>query len=316
MKRSLPQLREEASGVNRLLACSMSHPASSRDGRCSARMGGIESSLHAYGLGENGTMWRRLAIIALGVGAALQGSARAESIEDFIDSEMPASGVPGLAYAVVADGEITSVGARGVVKIGGDREVTPDTAFLAGSISKSFTALAVMQLVEAGEVDLDTGVSQYLDGFSGQPAGAITIRQLLSHTSGFSTLQGNASHTDITSGKDELARWVDRLAEVSPAYEPNERWEYSNINYQILGRLIEVVSGQEYQAYIAANILEPVGMEHSFVADGEIHQSMATGHRPWFGAKRPLPENTTSNAERLRRVGLSRAPAIWRAICR
>ena len=119
---------------------------------------------------------------------------REDSIEDFIDSEMPASGVPGLAYAVVADGEITSVGARGVVRIGGDSEVTPDTPFLTGSISKSFTALAVMQLVEAGEIDLDAEISQYLDGFSGRPAGAITIRQLLSHTSGFSTLQGNASH--------------------------------------------------------------------------------------------------------------------------
>jgi CubicO group peptidase (beta-lactamase class C family) len=215
------------------------------------------------------------------------------SIEDFIDTEMPASGVPGLAYAVVTDGEITSVGARGVVTTGGATEVTPDTPFVIGSISKSFTALAVMQLVEAGDVDLDAEISQYLDGFSSQPAGAITIRQLLSHTSGFSTFQGNASHTDATSGKDELARQVDALAEVKPAYEPDERWEYSNTNYQILGRLIEVVSGQEYQAYVAVNILQPVGMEHSFVADGEIHESMATGHRPWFWTKRPLPENAT-----------------------
>ncbi|MFZ0014471.1 MAG: serine hydrolase domain-containing protein, partial [Acidimicrobiia bacterium] len=189
---------------------------------------------------------------------------------------MPASGVPGLAYAVVVDGEITSVGARGVVELGRDTEVTPDTPFATGSISKSFTALAVMQLVEAGEVDLDTEVSQYLEGFSGLPAGAITIRQLLSHTSGFSTLQGNESHTDVTGGKDELARRVAGLADVTPAYRPDERWEYSNTNYQILGRLIEVVSGQEYQAYVTANILEPVGMEHSFVADGEIHESMAT----------------------------------------
>lgn len=207
---------------------------------------------------------------------------------------MPASGVPGLAYAVVADGEITTAGARGVLKIGGAREVTPDTPFLAGSISKSFTALAVMQLVEAGEVDLDTQVSQYLDSFSGRPGGAITVRQLLSHTSGFSTLQGNASHTDATSGEDELARRVDGIAEMKPAYEPDERWEYSNTNYLILGRLIEVVSGQDYRVYVAANILEPVGMEHSFVADGEIHESMATGHTPWFGTKRPLPENSTS----------------------
>jgi CubicO group peptidase (beta-lactamase class C family) len=209
---------------------------------------------------------------------------------------MPASGVPGLAYAVLADGEITSAGARGVLRSGGDAQVTPDTPFVAGSISKSFTALAVMQLVEAGKIDLDAEVSQYLDGFSGQPAGGVTIRQLLSHTSGFSTLQGNTSHADGAGDKDALARQVDGLADVTTAYAPGERWEYSNTNYQILGRLIEAVSGQDYQTYIATNILQPVGMQDSFVADGEIHESMATGHRPWFGTKRPLPENTTDRA--------------------
>lgn len=232
-----------------------------------------------------------LTFLVLGLSAALHLGVPEGSIEDFIASEMPASGVPGLVYAVVADGEITSVGAHGVVRSGGDSEVTPDTAFLTGSISKSFTALAVMQLAEAGKIDLDTEVSHYLERFSGRPAGAITIRQLLSHTSGFSTLQGNASHTDITSGKDELARRVDHLAEVTPADAPDEKWEYSNTNYQILGRVVEVVSGQEYQAYVATNILEPVGMVHSFVSDGEVHESMATGHRPWFGTKRPLSEN-------------------------
>ena len=239
-------------------------------------------------------MWRFPAVLAFGLGVALPAGVPEGSIEDFIDSEMPASGVPGLAYAIVADGEITAAGAHGVVKSGSDTEVTPDTPFLTGSISKSFTALAVMQLVEAGEVELDTEISQYLDGFAGRPAGAITIRQLLSHASGFSTLQGNASHADATSGKDELALRVEALEDVNPAYEPDERWEYSNTNYLILGRLIEVVSGQDYQDYATANILEPVGMEHSFVADGEIHGSMATGHTPWFGTKRPLADNTTS----------------------
>ncbi|MGB3685454.1 MAG: serine hydrolase domain-containing protein [Ornithinimicrobium sp.] len=238
-----------------------------------------------------------LAILALALSVALHTSASESSIEDLIDREMTASGVPGLAYAVVAEGEITSVGTRGVLKAGGDKGVTPDTAFSTGSITKSFTALAVMQLTEAGKVDLDAQVSQYLDGFSGQPAETITVRQLLSHTSGFSTLQGNgstaASREDGANGKDELAHRVDQLAEVTPAYEPDERWEYSNLNYQILGRLIEVVSGREYQAYVKANILEPVGMDHSFVADGETHTSMATGHRPWFNTKRPLPENRT-----------------------
>ena len=241
-------------------------------------------------------MWRLLAGVVLGTSVLVPASVPDGSIEDFIATEMPSSGVPGLAYAVVDDGEITSVGARGVARRGGDAEVMPDTPFAAGSISKSFTALAVMQLVEAGKIDLDTEVSQYLDGFSGKPAGGVTIRQLLSHTSGFSTLQGNSSHTDTAGGADELERRVDGLTGVTPAYEPDERWEYSNTNYQILGRVIEVVGGQEYQDYVTTQILEPVGMQDSFVADGEVHESMATGHRPWFGTKRPLPENTTDRA--------------------
>ena len=257
-----------------------------------------------------------LAFLVLGLSAGLQAAAPVGSIEDFIDTEMPVSDVPGLAYAVVADGEITSVGARGVVRIGGDTEVTPDTPFLIGSISKSFTAMAVMQLVEAGEVALDREVSQYLDGFADRPAGAITIRQLLSHTSGFSTLQGNTSHTDATSGKDALERSVDGLAGVTPAYAPDERWEYSNTNYQILGRLIEVVSGQEYQAYVTANILDPVGMEHSFVADGEIHESMATGHTPWFVDQATAGRERVPTGQRPPRAGSSPPPAIWRSTWR
>lgn len=239
------------------------------------------------------TVWRSLAVLALGLSAALPVSVPPGSIDAFIDSEMPASGVPGLAYAVVSDGATATADARGVLTLGGQEKVTPDTPFLTGSISKSFTAMAVMQLVEAGRIDLDGDVSDYLAGFSGRPAGAITVRQLLSHTSGFSTLQGNAAHPDPTGEKDELARWVDHLAEVTPARAPGQEWEYSNTNYEILGRVVEVVSGQEYQSYVAQNILEPVGMEQSFVADGEVHESMATGHRPWFGTKRPLPENRT-----------------------
>ena len=206
---------------------------------------------------------------------------------------MASSGAPGLSYAVVDDGEIITADARGVVRTGSETEVTPDTPFVTGSISKSFTALAVMQLVEGDEVDLDAPVSDYLDGFSDRPAGVVTIRQLLSHTSGFSTLQGNVTRTDATGRTDELARHVAEVADIEPAYGPGERWEYSNTNYQILGRLIEVVTGQSYQDYVTANILEPVGMEHSFVADGEIHDAVATGHRPWFGTKRPLTENAT-----------------------
>ena len=101
-----------------------------------------------------------------------------------------------------------------------------------------------MQLVEAGEVELDDPVSQYLGAFSGRPAGAVTIRQLLTHTSGWSTLQGNSSPA-ISPAAGTSSRSGGPLATMTPAHTPDVTWEYSDTNYEILGRVIEVVAGQE-----------------------------------------------------------------------
>ncbi|MEZ5093501.1 serine hydrolase domain-containing protein [Nocardioides sp.] len=229
-----------------------------------------------------------LAVLTMGVVASIAPVPPEGTIEEFVARELPASGAPGVAYAVITDGEITTLRGHGVVEKGSTTEVTPDTPFLTGSISKSFTALAVIQLVERGEVDLDTGIGAYVEEFTDQPAGSITVRQLLDHTSGYSTLQGNSTRTAADGADDDLAHRVAGLAADAPAHRPGERWEYSNANYLILGRAVEVVSGQSYQAYVSQHIFEPLGMTHSFVADGDTHDSMATGHTPWFGTKRPV----------------------------
>lgn len=249
-----------------------------------------------FEMGEVQRLRMVLTILVFGLGVAVAGAAPEDSLDEFLAREMPASGVPGLSYAVVAANGTTSTGARGVAMLGSDRKVTPDTPFVTGSISKSFTALAVMQLVEAGAVDLDAPLERYLTGFAGRPAGSVTIRQLLSHTSGFSTLQGNAARPDPAGGTGQLARRVEALAESAPAHSPGTRWEYSNTNYQILGRVIEVVSGESFQAYVTRHILEPIGMAHSFVADGRVHDGVATGHRSWFVSKRPMPNTVTPRA--------------------
>jgi CubicO group peptidase (beta-lactamase class C family) len=226
-----------------------------------------------------------LALLVWVLVSASQAEVPSGSVDEFIAEEMSASGAPGLAYAIVED-DVIRADARGEILRGSVERVTSDTPFLLGSVSKSFTALAVMQLVEAGKVDLDAGISDYLAVFTGRPGGAITIRQLLSHTSGYSTLQGNKRHTDATYDEDELGRRVAQIAQWTPAHGPGTRWEYSNANYQILGALIEAVSGEDYAGYVASHILQPIGMEHSFVPDGENRDGVAIGHRPWFGGKR------------------------------
>lgn len=236
-----------------------------------------------------------LGLLALALAATVGAAAPAGPIDQLIAAEMPASGAPGLAYAIVEDGTIRA-GARGELVAGSGRRVTPDTPYLLGSISKSFTALAVMQLVEAGKVELDAPVERYLPVFAGRPGGAITVRQLLSHTSGWSTVQGNDTHGDRARSQGALSRQVEWVARQAPAYPAGERWEYSNTNYQVLGGLVEAVSGRSYAAYVEAEILAPTGMTHSFVADGKVHDEVARGHRPWFGTRRALAETRTERA--------------------
>ncbi|MXP09286.1 serine hydrolase domain-containing protein [Pseudoblastomonas halimionae] len=226
-------------------------------------------------------MLRILALFALLM--AIISPAAASELGDFVDARMEQSALPGVAWAVI-EGDTVTTGARGTSD--GTQPVTPDTPFLLGSISKSFTALAIMQLVEAGKIDPDAPVSDYLPDFKGRPAGAITIRQLLSHTSGYSTLQGNSAPTQTDTGADAIARRATWYAQQQPAYSPGPRWEYSNANYLILGRVIERVGGFPYPAYITANILRPIGMDHTYVSGDEQHTELAQGYSPWFGSMR------------------------------
>ena len=259
----------------------------------------LQPMLRFSGIRERGTMHWIYGFIVLLFASQAQARQPTASIDAFIAEELPASGAPGIAYAVV-DGNDVHTGAQGMLVDGGEDQITPDTPFLIGSVSKSFTAVAVLQLAEAGQIDLDDEIAQYLPIFADGPSGQITIRQLLSHTSGYSTVQGNMIHEDRSRSPGELAEHVARIAEWDLAFSPGERWEYSNANYHILGLLIERESGQGYAAYVQTRILMPLGMENSFVADGGPPRASAIGHRPWFGGHRPYP------LDRTQRVG---APA-------
>ncbi len=82
----------------------------------------------------------------------------------------------------------------------------------------------------------------------------------------------------------------------TPAHPPGARWQYSNANYQILGAVIEAVSGQGYASYVEARICKLIGMEDSFVSDGARHDLIAVGHQPWFSSKRPIRDSRTNRA--------------------
>ena len=209
-------------------------------------------------------------------------SASIASAERVLREQLQASGIPGGAVVVVSGGRVE---ARGVGDAGGGRRVTAQTPFVLGSASKSFTALALLKLVDSGKVALDDPVRTYVPEFrlaAGQPVDDITVRHLLQQTSGLDDLSGGpllASATDGTS-----AEAIAELRNAKLASKPGETWLYANANYVLAGLVVEHVSGLPYGEFIQHRIFEPLGMRHSYIAATAARTAgLSKGHRFWFG---------------------------------
>lgn len=207
------------------------------------------------------------------------------AIDAYVEAEMLADRVPGVGLAIVRGSQIVHM--RGFGDDGAGQPVTPQTSFLLGSMSKAFTALAVMQLVEQGRVDLDAPVQRYLPWFQVADVGAsprITVRHALHHTTGLATRTAHASGAPRS-----IAAHVRALAGATLAHAPGAVHEYASPNYLVLGAVIEQVAGQPYADYIEQKIFAPLAMEHSFTAqEVAMQRGMARGHRYWFGFPRPV----------------------------
>lgn len=209
------------------------------------------------------------------------------NIDAYIEAEMSATRLPGLALSIVQGDQIVHLRGFGRADSSG-RSVTPQTPFLIASVTKPLTAIAVMQLVEAGKLDLDAPVQRYLPQFTvaDPKAGAkITIRQLLSHTSGLPTLTDDDRMAfDHKLGESALTERIWALHRTPLSAAPGERFEYSNAGYATLALLIQTVSGQSYEQYLQEHLYGPLSMEHSFVAKSEAERDgLASGHRFFFG---------------------------------
>jgi len=169
------------------------------------------------------------------------------------------------------------------------RPVTPQTPFIIGSLTKSFTALAIMQLVEADKLELDAPVQRYIPWFRlhDLPTSAqITPRHLLNHMSGISRYAGRQLLTG--KGNATIEQRVRELRTVAVTKSVGSTFQYSNANYLILGLLIQIVSGQPYGSYIQQHIFNPLEMHHSFASQSNaLQDGMATGYCWWFGM--PFP---------------------------
>jgi CubicO group peptidase (beta-lactamase class C family) len=209
----------------------------------------------------------------------------AEKIDAFVNEAMQRHHLPGLALAVVEGNRVTFIKGYGKADPSG-RPVTPQTPFLLASVSKPLTAAAIMQLVDAGRVDLDTPVQKYISEFRvGDPvaSGQITVRHLLLHTSG---LPVTACDTRINA--QTLAEYVAELQTVKLEAPVGARHSYCSGNYNILGRVIEKVSGQTFGGYMQQNVFAPLEMRNSFISEKEAQAAgMAQGYQFLFGISVP-----------------------------
>lgn len=235
---------------------------------------------------KKGTIIYPLLIIFLTAG--IQGDLLQQNthqIDTYVQLQMEAANIPGLALAIVHNGDIIHTAGYGTSCADGEL-ITADTSFIIGSISKGITALAIMQLVEAGQVDLDAPVQTYVPWFTladQTAATRITIRMLLNQNSGLGYNDGTRPLWDqpgIYSLEDRLRQMSNLALQKTPGVE----FTYSNYNYMLLGMVVESVSGQPYEQYVQEKIFNPLEMGNSAAAlllidDGQV----ADPHNWWFG---------------------------------
>lgn len=183
--------------------------------------------------------------------------ARADSTDDFVAAKMRERHVPGVAVAVIRDGKTTKARGYGVASVEHDVTVTTRTVFEIGSISKQMTAVAILLLVEQGKVKLDDKISSYLPD---APLiwRDVTIRNLITHTSGiknYTGLNGFALSENLNA-----QTFVERISKHEMNFVAGAKLSYSNSGYNLLGYIIEKVSGKPYWTFMRERIFQPLGM--------------------------------------------------------
>jgi CubicO group peptidase (beta-lactamase class C family) len=164
------------------------------------------------------------------------------------------------AALVAVDGRTLLSRGYGSANIAIGEPNTPETKFFIGSITKQFTATAILKLQEQGRLNIDSPITKYLPDFPAEPGNRITVRHLLSHQSGLPCYTDNPEILLRRMEGISQRQLLDIITDDSLEFEPGERFKYSNSGYILLGEIIEAVSGQSYEAYLHHDILKPIGM--------------------------------------------------------
>ncbi|MFN2622386.1 MAG: serine hydrolase domain-containing protein [Chthoniobacterales bacterium] len=214
-------------------------------------------------------------ILALFTAATLAcANARADQLADFVNDYLKKKQIPGCAIMVRKDGELVHCAGYGLANLEHDVKATPQTVFQSGSIGKQFTAMLVIMLVEERKLSLGDPVSKFLK----VPAtwSKITVRHLLTHTSGLGDYPEKFSLQKDYSEEEML-----KMITAQPlAFEPGEKWDYSNLGYVTLGILIHKVTGEFYGDLLQKRVFGKLGMNATrIINEADIIPNRAAGYR-------------------------------------
>ncbi len=211
-------------------------------------------------------------------------------IDDIANEVLKTTGVPSASIAIVQGGKIAYVQAYGAAKLDPHTPATPQMRYSIGSISKQFTAAAILLLAEEGKLSLDDPVSKYVPGLT--DGDKTTIRQLLSHTSGYQDFWPQDYVPPLMLKPITANGIMDRWAKIPLDFQPGTKWQYSNTNYVIAGVIVEKVSGMPLLQFLSQRVFTPLGM--TSVADTNLNKLPPTDPTGYFkyalGPSHPAPK--------------------------
>lgn len=227
--------------------------------------------------------------------ACAQPASPTTELDAYVEKTLATHKLPGASIAVVKDGQVVVAKGYGLSNVEASTKAAADTVYQLASVTKPFTSMATMMLVEEGKLSLDAKVTELVPGL---PAAwsPVTVRHLLSHTSGIK------SYTDVFGAqktpdgkvftKEEIVALV---ADAPLQFTPGERFAYCNTGYYLLGLVIEKASGKKYADFLAERIFKPLGMTATALDDyADARPQRARGYRSEDGASKPAPHTHPS----------------------
>jgi D-alanyl-D-alanine carboxypeptidase len=208
-------------------------------------------------------------------------------LDQTVAAALTTTGAPSASVAVVRAGQIAYAKAFGKADIEQDRPADPGTRYAVGSISKQFTVAALLLAQEEGKVSLDDKVSKYYPHLT--RANEITIRELLSHTSGYEDYAPQDYMIPEWTKPIDSGTILDRWAKKPLNFDPGTRWQYSNTNYVVAGKIFEKTTGQSLVPFLRERIFQPLGMTSASDCEDHSRDDATAYTRYALGPPRPVP---------------------------